>query len=414
MENEILDLCIGLDIGTSTTKVVIHPLYADDSFFVVDFGEKITIDDSYLLPTKLAFNENSKEFELPIYREDNNICEKSNLIERLMSKFSKVSISKKPVKQRIYDNLKINFMNEKNGSADLLRVFIALVIKYSQTWFIKTYQDRDFMKNKQILWSINMGIPSAKFSANDENQKYKNLLEEAYLLSKQTTINEYNYRKIPNQELDIEYSVIPEIVATVCSFVTQEDTAAQGLYCAIDIGAGTTDVCSFRIHRNEGVDRYSFFKSSVLELGAEKFNEAIDKDNFMKAFSSQLGGVIWRTRQNRDPNAREWGTYLPVILCGGGSYIKEYQNTIKSYEQNILLKQLNYRGFQGYRHISLPDTKYIYTSAQIDPKRLLVAQGLCFSTDFYDDIKKYYKETEIEDISPQRAKEIEYVTKEMC
>ena len=38
---EKIDLCIGLDVGTSTTKVVIHPLYAsEESFFVVDFGKR--------------------------------------------------------------------------------------------------------------------------------------------------------------------------------------------------------------------------------------------------------------------------------------------------------------------------------------------------------------------------------------
>ncbi|MBE6455281.1 MAG: hypothetical protein E7014_02375 [Alphaproteobacteria bacterium] len=154
MEKEILDLCIGLDIGTSTTKVVIHPLFADDSFFVVDFEKDKTEDATYLLPTKLAINLETKQFELPLYRIEQEI---PNFFERLASKFSKVSISEKTHKQKILENLKVNFMNNEENSADYLRVFIALVIQYSKEWFVKKYSNRDFMKNKEIIWSINNG-----------------------------------------------------------------------------------------------------------------------------------------------------------------------------------------------------------------------------------------------------------------
>lgn len=388
------DLCMGLDIGTSATKVVIHPLYADDSFFVVDFGKNKTKEATYLLPTKLALNEDTKQFELPLY--------------------SFEAVKEKPHNQKILGNLKVNFMNQKTNSADYLRVFIALVIQYAKDWFIKKYGDSDLVKNKDIIWSINMGIPSAKFSSEGDNKKYLTLLKTAYNLSKQQKIDLDNYKEADTSEPDIEYSVIPEIVAAVSSFVTQEDTAAQGLYCAIDIGAGTTDVCTFRIHRDASSDIYAFFKSSVLELGADRYNEAKNKKEIKSKFMEQLGRVIWRTKINRDPNAEEWKSYLPIIVCGGGSYIKAYKDVIQEYERDILIKQLGYRGFKGYRNILLPDTQYTYVSDEIDPKRLLVAQGLCFSADFYDDIKKYYAETEIEDISQKKKKEYDEISKDVC
>lgn len=411
MEKEILDLCMGLDIGTSTTKVVIHPLFADDSFFVVDFGHDKTEDASYLLPTKIAINSKTKQFELPVYKKEQQI---PAFFERLASKFPNITVRGKKPQQKIFNNLKVNFMNNECDSDDYLRVFIALVIQYSKEWFVKKYANSDFMKNKEIIWSINMGIPSAKFSSTGDNEKYLTLLRTAYNLSKKLRIDLRNYKEIDNTDPDIEYSVIPEIVAAVSSFVTQEDSAAQGLYCAIDIGAGTTDVCTFRIHRNEFTDIYSFFKSSVLELGADRYNEASDKKEIEKKFLAQLGSVIWNTRQNRDPNADEWESYLPIIICGGGSYIKSYNDVIHKYEREFLRKQLSRNGFIGYRDILLPDTQYIYTSDSIDPKRLLVAQGLCFSTDFYDDMKKYYAETEIEDIPRKQKKEFEEITKDVC
>lgn len=411
MSKEILDLCLGLDIGTSTTKVVIHPLYADDSFFVVDFGKSRTEDATYLLPTRLALNTDTKQFELPLYSFE---PVETGLLEKLMSKFSKVSTDEKPHKQKILGNLKVNFMNQETHSTEYLRVFIALVIQYAKDWFIKKYGDRDFVKNKDIIWSINMGIPSAKFSSEGDNKKYLTLLKTAYNLSKHQRIDMNNYKKVDMSDPDIEYSVIPEIVAAVSPFVTQEDTAAQGLYCAIDIGAGTTDVCTFRIHRDASSDIYAFFKSSVLELGADRYNEAKNKKEIKLKFMKQLGGVIWITKINRDPNAEEWESYLPLIVSGGGSYIKAYKDVIHEYERDILIKQLSYRGFKGYRNVLLPDTQYIYVSDEIDPTRLLVAQGLCFSADFYDDVKKYYAETEIEDIPPKKRKEYVEISKDVC
>ena len=127
MEKEILDLCIGLDIGTSTTKVVIHPLFADDSFFVVDFEKDKTEDATYLLPTKLAINLETKQFELPLYKIEQEIYidrissvyrieqEIPNFFERLASKFSNVTIKKKIHQQKIFNNLKVNFMNNEEN-----------------------------------------------------------------------------------------------------------------------------------------------------------------------------------------------------------------------------------------------------------------------------------------------------------
>lgn len=414
MGKEILDLCIGLDVGTSTTKVVIHRLYADDSFFVVDFGKNRTRDATYLLPTRLAINISTKQFELPFYNyetEGDGLVGKFGWLRNMLSPQKEDDI---PHEQKIFENLKVNFMWGKENSEEYLRVFIALVIQYSKGWFIKKYGNKDFVKNKDIIWSINMGIPSAKFSSEGDNEKYLTLLKTAYNLSKFPKIDSKNYKKVDTTEPDIEYSVVPEIVAAVSSFVTQEETAAQGLYCAIDIGAGTTDVCTFRIHRDESADIYSFFKSSVLELGADRYNEAKDKKKIKSDFWKQIGGVIWETKMCRDTDAKEWKSYLPLIVCGGGSYIKAYRDVINEYERDILIKQLSYKGFKGYRNVLLPDTQYISVSDKIDPKRLLVAQGLCFSVDFYDDIKKYYAETEIEDIPPKPRKEYEEITKELC
>ena len=54
----VVDLIMGLDIGSSTTKVVIRQAWAgDDNFYVVDFKEFGQPGATYLLPTVLCFDE---------------------------------------------------------------------------------------------------------------------------------------------------------------------------------------------------------------------------------------------------------------------------------------------------------------------------------------------------------------------
>ena len=306
-------------------------------------------------------------------------------------------------------------MYKKENSTDYLRVFIALVIQYAKAWFIHKYGNIDLIKNKEIMWTINMGIPSAKFSADGENEKYITLLKTAYNLSEKGVITETNYKNIYNEEPDIECSIIPEIVATVSSFVTQEEGAAQALYCAIDIGAGTTDVCTFRIFEDNSMDKYAFYMSSVNELGVDRYNEREDKEKFLNLFYKQLGRIIWSTKENRDPYAEEWADYLPLIICGGGSYLKAYRDVIQDYIQDPLIKQLGRsRGFKGSREVPLPDIQYI-SADKVDPKRLFVAQGLSLSTDFYEIMKeKYISETKLENIVRKKKESPEEITKELC
>ena len=154
---------------------------------------------------------------------------------------------------------------------------------------------------------------------------------------------------------------------------------------------------------------YVWYFSAIGE-GKEGDNEAENKQEITSEFCKQLGFVIWGTKNGGDTLAQEWSSNLQLIVCGGGSYIKAYKDVMNEYERDILIKQLCYKGFKGYKDVVLPDSQYTHVSDEIDPKRLLVAQGLCFSTDFYDEIKKYYAETEIEDIPRMGKKENEEIS----
>lgn len=425
-KKEELYLCMGIDIGTSTTKVIIQHLYADDSFYVVDFQENGIVENTYLLPTEISQDNNA-----------NYVLSKKNACHT-------------------FDNLKVNFMKKQEQSTCYLRAFIANVIKYSQNWFINKYGSLDIFKEKEFIWQFNMGIPSASFNETGENERYKILLTEAYNLSQCNMISTIS--KISSKSPQhIELNIIPEIVATIQSYLKQNGTTPEGLYCAIDIGASTLDICTFKIQHDDDQDKYSFFYSKVEEFGAYKYREnmfsylykiselfnskysllknnplvsenlddyiltdeiKMHQESALKIFfdkcSQLIRTVIHQTKLRRDPFAKEWTSSFPIILCGGGSYLKRY---------NEMLDKINFEYFQNTQffgeqkpqmtYVKLSSEPYI-SNIKVDPKRMLVAQGLSYPFIDFDNIKIYYKETEIVDIVKQvnHSYEDNYISKE--
>ena len=122
--DEDIDLCIGLDIGTSTTKAVIKQVYTENNvFYVVDFAEYGIEGQEYLIPTYLC--ENDDIFSLPKYN-----------------------------MPYTHTNLKLNFI-EKQKNADIqFRAYIALVIQYIKNWFEEKHGNDDIVKNKNIIWQV--------------------------------------------------------------------------------------------------------------------------------------------------------------------------------------------------------------------------------------------------------------------
>ena len=385
-----VELIMGLDIGSSTTKVVIRQAWAaDDNFYVVDFKEFGQPGATYLLPTALCFDETTNSYSVP---DRNQVAD--------------------------YDDIKYKFMQDIENADIHLSAFIAWVIQYAKEYFVKKYAETDAFKGREIKWSINMGIPSAVFS-DYGNEKWMNALKNACKMHVDKPISTNSLKRLSRPDIDLH--VIPEIIATIKSFIEQDDANNDGLYCAVDIGATTLDACTFRIFDSDvGEDKYQFYKARIAYLGAERYKESKNKPEFLKQCYKQFAEVIWGTYQFKAPNEKEWRDGLPVILCGGGSYIPEYKQLLKDYDEEHLTRVARDRfgneDYNGIRYVILPDNHYICES-NVDKKRLLVAQGLSYPYIDFDDIKRIYQACETEDvpvITSDVFSEHEYITKEMC
>ena len=153
-------------------------------------------------------------------------------------------------------------------------------------------------------------------------------------------------------------AVFPEIAAATTSF-SKSNERANGLYLIVDVGAMTMDVCAFYLSQKEGSDVYSIPAADVRPLGVEAYHwflHAGKSDNeFRWQVSRCLQDVVTKTK-------REYGTAdefrrgndLPYFFVGGGSNSRLHKEQLEK-----LSKWMN----QNYHHdglrpleISVPTT----------------------------------------------------------
>lgn len=117
-----------------------------------------------------------------------------------------------------------------------------------------------------------------------------------------------------------------------------------------------------------------------------------------------LSDDLFPTYKTRDPKAREWVETLPLAVGGGGVSIPFYQNLIKDDLNDWIKKHCgDHQGnkrCQGFRRVDINSNQkdFITDFSNIDCSRIAVAMGLSYPINNFDDIKKYYKECEIDDI----------------
>jgi len=365
------EIVIGVDFGTSSSKVVIQaPDLPGQPSYAVNFEELAYKSMSYLLPTRL--------FIFP----DGTCCLDRKSGSKIV-KDIKVELLTKEISQK--NNLGSTMQNyppEATAAA-----YIALLLQYSRNWFLKSKKDiiRQFSK---FIWSFNLGVPSPCIEDNEENRIFRRVGIAAWMLSvngkKNVSINEAkllinNLKEKGIEEsgslIDCDFEIIPEIAAGAVGYALS-DMRRSGLHVMIDIGNATIDACTFLLNTHEDSDRYSILIADVKQLGIsrlymDKINALRDcfekkvkalrdsyeplnkyednleqfrighdqvnklfteyKEKLKKDIKDMLHKIIWQTRLRRDPINSIWEKgRLPVILIGGGSSEKFFRSIVEN------------------------------------------------------------------------------------
>jgi hypothetical protein len=352
-----LELGLGIDFGTSCTKVVLQD-HTDRDAWAVPFDGLPTAGSRYLLITRLVLSDDG----------------------RLALAGSGTVVS----------DLKIRLMGADMGEIvagnlgplsplELATGYLALVIGHARRWFDGGLQSQRF-PGRSVNWNLAVGIPSTSLDGFEERGNFETALRAAWLV----TVRDGRARvadvrdairrirsRSPLADQPREVTTYPEVGAEMMS-VRRSDARQNTLTLLIDVGASTMDVSTFKYSSADGAELVSFFDASVKPLGTYHLHrhrvgslrklidaqldpldpnvvppemavnllpdddecERIDK-TFIDWCRRLMSDVLLHTKTSRAPNEPQFtasaGAVLPVFLCGGGSQAALYRKALERF-----------------------------------------------------------------------------------
>jgi hypothetical protein len=248
-------------------------------------------------------------------------------------------------------------------------------------------------------------------------------------------------------------TVIPEIIAEVIGY-SRSPMRQNGMYLLVDVGACTLDASTFILREEDNEDEFLILWAEIRRLGSYELHkrriatigdimesklcslsEACDAisplpeqrgyfpdwtgedrqrlsdsdGEFCRSCRVLLQKVVGMTKKKRNPLSDTWNTGLPVFLCGGGSPIKLYQDSIRD-----AFRKLESIGIRGFSLVPLPKPGNLETEdiPPLEYHRVAVSYGLSFSG---LDIGRIIPQKELDDIEefrPIRDLEGTFIDKE--
>ncbi|WP_434661525.1 hypothetical protein P5W99_00910 [Paraburkholderia sp. A3BS-1L] len=344
-----LDIVIGLDFGTSYTKVAVG---LRDQILPVSWEGISATPHEYLLPTEYS--------EL-----DDGSCH----------------IGQAPLVpyERVRQRLKQPFIEPAASSESIATaaVFVALILRYVRGWIYHHHGGK--IGSGHIRWLLNIGAPSNGLETERIKDAYKKLGVLAWSLSLGgTDIKLKQARegtlagKLPEPDDLIDLQVLPEFVAQIASYV-QSPQRKLGLHALADVGGGTFDLVTFIVHEKNEESVFPFLVPEVRVLGTQMLNQnrlvgsslpdnailpdelqpvpnakeyaqfsGLSEDQvrlrdeiFWVAVRGMVERVLYKTKQIRYRLSAAWQDGLPTFLTGGGATVSGYSASVKAGGQHL-------------------------------------------------------------------------------
>ena len=390
--NEVLFLILGLDFGTSSTKLVVRlPYEAGEPTIAIPAPEYCrSSNHPYLWQTVLWLDENGVFFPWP----EPGAVILNSLKQGLIQGRSEAKIS-----------------GSESTRTQAGAAYLSYVIRYAMGWL--SGNRPDLFLGRKPVWFVNVGMPAASYDDKLLVDAYRRVGAAALQLAKsdcsiniqavELMLSEAHIAKAGASEEDaasLGVAVFPETAANVAGYAKSTQNA-PGLYVLVDVGAMTLDACVFRLHQDSSPgDLYAFMSAQVRPLGVESFHwfiaEGKSEVDFIHQCDRTHRPVIWHTKCHRDPNASNWrpGNDLPVFLAGGGAVNKLHRKIVESLGPWLREHTRN----EGIRILDLPIPRAIELPEKLTSfSQMTVAWGLSYplTTDI-----RIEPMSEIEDVPP--------------
>ena len=425
------DAILGLDLGTSSTKVVVRtPFVASGRAVAVPVAPHATGDARYLAPTALA-----------------------------QSDAGAVEIPGQSSNPSAWSSLKVALMDDPSSLDAQAKVaaYLALIGRGAQHWYLQT--QRDVVRSYALRWRWNLGIPSSGWeTAGPMEAAFLTSLAAAKRMAERDEpirLEDAHNLVAEGVQADESVDIIPEVVAAVVGYA-RSHLRERGLHFLVDVGASTLDFCAIILHERQGEDNYSILTALVDRSGLHELHRArlhalegvppnklqvqaieLDLSNplsriparirnyfaspracpktisvdetFMRQCVTQVMKCIVHVRKYRYPTSPEWESGIPVFLCGGGATCGFYESVLEAASRRC---SENFAGCSPLRIIQLPVPPQL-DNPDMTPStftRLAVAYGLSFDR---FDIGPIMGPDEIPDITrPTRPRREAAITKD--
>jgi hypothetical protein len=369
---------IGLDFGTSTTKVIVRFPYepGTPTIAIPAPAHCLSMGNPYLWQTVLWVSEAGEFSAWP--------SENARLLHAL-----KQGIMGPDADAAIVSDLKSQISVTR---ADAATAFLAFVLRYTRGWLLANRPQ--IFRNRRPVWFLNVGMPVANFDDARLVSIYRRTAAAAVLIANLegaiTTETTSLFLKDPHvlaamrsadESERLGVAALPETAAEAAGFA-KSTNRAPGLYLMVDVGAMTLDVCTFRLGQTDAAtDLYGLLAAQVRPLGVEAYHWFVGDGKKESDFAAQcdrcLCEVVWRTKIMRDPNAECWqaGNDLPIFLAGGGAQNELHHRIVEALDPWLRQHSQN----EGARLLELPIPTNIELPIGVtDFSRLAVAWGLSY------------------------------------
>ena len=341
---EIIDLVIGLDFGTLSTRVVVRSPYMGDGRAVPVSWHLQSGTPPHFLPVALC---GDPDVELTLARD---------------------------WKKNENGNLKTDLMDNPDDLLARARVaaYLGLTLRQARGYVLHTQTEA--YGPYQIRWAVHVGIPSKGYADYEVKDAFLCVARAAWRLSRcsepmtlgaaMAELQRANGKATIEDDPELtRVEVIPEIAAQVAGYARSR-RRREGLHVMMDVGASTVDICGFGLQDKHGDDQYFLHTTRVERFGIRELHhrrmdmiaganaehalavarsldpfsdvpaagadyltdlehalgEALASvdDQYESDCTNALTKVILELKGKRDPNSETWTSGLPLFISGGG------------------------------------------------------------------------------------------------
>lgn len=304
------DLIIGLDIGSTSTKVAIRVPYSGAGIAQpVDAPMFLRADKHpYYWISALWEGEGHTYSLLPTPGCKEHVG--------LKVQFLKAASEGRTNDQAVY----------------IMTAYITLMLRQSLGWYLRSNQR--LAATTQFLLSINVGFPAAALETDGVQSFFRQCCQAAgrLALSEKSVSNETIRHELSQMDRPSAVSahddlveVFPELSGAIAGFIASSESRS-GTYVILDIGGLTLDCVFFKLIKSDVEAKYAIYAADLCRYGADIVRHWIDLGNTKESAQAALGNFLAETviyahakvgvravgRGNR--NIPE----IPTLLIGGG------------------------------------------------------------------------------------------------